>query len=144
LPKLGQSDLNLGLSTYFRMVGASCAAQGVGLKQQQPGAAVEVSPAELAHALEECHRASAETPRRRAELDRGYKAALNPATNAINSCCLPQGLIKKFPANNLQLMVNSGAKVRYTVNMFLKEWVLWLPEPSFETVFRLNPPPFAC
>jgi hypothetical protein len=95
---------------FFRQVGDSCAAQGVGLLKQQGQQAPDT--AELVHALEECHRASAETPRRRAELDRGYKAALNPATNAINSCCLPQGLIKKFPENNLQLMVNSGAKVR--------------------------------
>ena len=44
------------------------------------------------------------------DLDRGYKAALNPATNDINAACLPAGLIKKFPRNNLQLMVNTGAK----------------------------------
>ena len=91
-------------------MGDNCAVQGVSLKKKQDQL---VSPSELAHALEECHRASADTPRRRAELDRGYKAALNPATNASNSCCLPQGLIKKFPDNNLQLMVNSGAKVLY-------------------------------
>jgi DNA-directed RNA polymerase I subunit RPA1 len=87
-----------------RLVGEECAAKGVGLE----GA---YTAAELLHELEECHRSSAELPRLRAELDRGYKAALNPATNAINTCCLPKGLIKQFPNNNLQLMVNSGAKV---------------------------------
>ena len=35
---------------------------------------------------------------------------MNPATNDINSICVPAGLIKPFPHNNLQLMVNSGAK----------------------------------
>ena len=90
-----------------RLVGEECAAKGVGLE----GA---YTAGELLHELEECHRSSAELPRLRAELDRGYKAALNPATNAINTCCLPKGLIKQFPNNNLQLMVNSGAKVRGT------------------------------
>lgn len=86
-----------------RLVGESCAAQGVGLRGVY-------SPEELTHELEECHRSSADLPRLRMELDRGYKSTLNPATNAINSCCLPKGLIKQFPDNNLQLMVNSGAK----------------------------------
>ena len=44
------------------------------------------------------------------ELDRGYKEKLNPATNEINAVCVPAGLITPFPQNNLQLMVNSGAK----------------------------------
>jgi DNA-directed RNA polymerase I subunit RPA1 len=71
----------------------------------------EFTQEELMQELEECHRSSADLPRLRTQLDRGYKTVLNPATNAINSCCLPQGLIKKFPDNNLQLMVHSGAKV---------------------------------
>ncbi|XP_011298685.1 DNA-directed RNA polymerase I subunit RPA1 [Fopius arisanus] len=43
-------------------------------------------------------------------VDRKYKTALDPFTNEINKTCLPAGLRKKFPENNLQLMVTSGAK----------------------------------
>ncbi|KAJ8947652.1 hypothetical protein NQ318_009536 [Aromia moschata] len=35
---------------------------------------------------------------------------LDSYTNDINRTCLPAGLVCKFPANNLQLMVQSGAK----------------------------------
>ncbi|CAB0006214.1 unnamed protein product [Nesidiocoris tenuis] len=43
-------------------------------------------------------------------LDHTYKVALDKFTNEINKSCLPRGLHKKFPANDLQLMVESGAK----------------------------------
>lgn len=49
-------------------------------------------------------------PKFRAQLDRKYKSALDIYTNNINKTCLPAGLTKKFPENNLQLMVQSGAK----------------------------------
>ena len=84
-------------------VGDDCAAAGVGLKG-------DYDDDLLKQKLEACHRGSAAVPKKRMDLDRGYKSALNPATNDINSVCLPAGLIKKFPHNNLQLMVNVGAK----------------------------------
>ncbi|KAF4522079.1 hypothetical protein B566_EDAN004063 [Ephemera danica] len=43
-------------------------------------------------------------------LDRKFKSALDTYTNEINRTCLPVGLLHKFPENNLQLMVQSGAK----------------------------------
>ncbi|XP_065342582.1 DNA-directed RNA polymerase I subunit RPA1 [Cloeon dipterum] len=46
----------------------------------------------------------------RTVLDRKYKQLLDKYTNEINKVCLPTGLICKFPSNNLQLMVQSGAK----------------------------------
>ncbi|XP_076249165.1 RNA polymerase I subunit RpI1 [Calliopsis andreniformis] len=49
-------------------------------------------------------------PKFRAQVDRKYKSALDVYTNDINKTCLPVGLLKKFPDNNLQLMVQSGAK----------------------------------
>ncbi|XP_017875380.1 DNA-directed RNA polymerase I subunit RPA1 [Ceratina calcarata] len=49
-------------------------------------------------------------PKFRAQVDRKYKSALDVYTNDINKTCLPAGLLKKFPENNLQLMVQSGAK----------------------------------
>ena len=44
------------------------------------------------------------------KLDQEYKVKLNSFTNEINKVCLPKGLISRFPENNLQLMVTSGAK----------------------------------
>ncbi|CAK1579973.1 unnamed protein product [Parnassius mnemosyne] len=49
-------------------------------------------------------------PKFRANLDRQYKSALDSYTNKINTVCLSEGLLEKFPYNNLQLMVQSGAK----------------------------------
>ncbi|KAL0271516.1 UNVERIFIED_CONTAM: hypothetical protein PYX00_008585 [Menopon gallinae] len=46
----------------------------------------------------------------RARLDQEYKKILDSYTNEINKTCLPRGLVAKFPKNNLQLMVTSGAK----------------------------------
>ncbi|CAG9786553.1 unnamed protein product [Diatraea saccharalis] len=49
-------------------------------------------------------------PKFRANLDRQYKNMLDSYTNNINTVCLTEGLLEKFPYNNLQLMVQSGAK----------------------------------
>lgn len=49
-------------------------------------------------------------PKFRANLDRQYKTMLDSYTNNINTACLSEGLLEKFPYNNLQLMVQSGAK----------------------------------
>ncbi|XP_072949015.1 DNA-directed RNA polymerase I subunit RPA1 [Epargyreus clarus] len=49
-------------------------------------------------------------PKFRANLDRQYKSLLDSYTNNINTVCLSEGLLEKFPYNNLQLMVQSGAK----------------------------------
>lgn len=46
----------------------------------------------------------------RAQIDQKYKSTLDVYTNDINKVCLLMGLLKKFPDNNLQLMVQSGAK----------------------------------
>ncbi|KAF7381991.1 hypothetical protein HZH66_013423 [Vespula vulgaris] len=57
--------------------------------------------------MEESYRTE---PKFRAQVDRKYKNVLDVYTNDINKTCLPAGLLKKFPHNNLQLMVQSGAK----------------------------------
>ncbi|KAL1509795.1 hypothetical protein ABEB36_004477 [Hypothenemus hampei] len=49
-------------------------------------------------------------PKFRQIIDRSYKTTLDTFTNSINKCCLPDGLVCQFPENNLQLMVQSGAK----------------------------------
>ncbi|VVC30096.1 RNA polymerase, alpha subunit,RNA polymerase, N-terminal,RNA polymerase Rpb1, domain 4,RNA polymerase [Cinara cedri] len=43
-------------------------------------------------------------------VDRNYKKHLQPFTNKISKACIPKGLLQPFPSNNLQLMVQSGAK----------------------------------
>ncbi|CAG0881746.1 unnamed protein product [Darwinula stevensoni] len=43
-------------------------------------------------------------------LDRAYKTFLDKYNNKINQVCMGDGLVKAFPANNLHLMVVSGAK----------------------------------
>ena len=70
----------------------------------------EINSDELRANLERYHRESRKIPKRRADIDRAYKEKLSSANNAINKTCLPEGLIEKFPNNNLQLMVLSGAK----------------------------------
>ncbi|KAG6449026.1 hypothetical protein O3G_MSEX005833 [Manduca sexta] len=52
----------------------------------------------------------AKDPKFRTSLDRQYKNMLDTFTNNINKVCLSEGLLEKFPDNNLQLMVQSGAK----------------------------------
>jgi DNA-directed RNA polymerase I subunit RPA1 len=46
----------------------------------------------------------------RATLDMAYKQELNGWNNKMNEACVPRGLLRVFPDNNLQLMVQSGAK----------------------------------
>uniref|UniRef100_A0A2M4B8J3 DNA-directed RNA polymerase subunit n=1 Tax=Anopheles marajoara TaxID=58244 RepID=A0A2M4B8J3_9DIPT len=67
----------------------------------------DTPPEELVKRLTEAY---AKNPKFRSILDRKYKSVLDKYTNEINNVCLPQGLISKFPDNNLQLMVQSGAK----------------------------------
>lgn len=48
--------------------------------------------------------------RQRAAIDNAYKQMLDPVADAVARACMPSGLLEPFPANNLQLMVISGAK----------------------------------
>lgn len=63
--------------------------------------------AEIVRKIEE-H--SVNNPKIRAMIDREYKTLMDNYTNEINKTCLPAGLLCKFPHNNLQFMVQSGAK----------------------------------
>lgn len=44
------------------------------------------------------------------EIDLAYKGSVDKFQNELTSICFPNGLIKKFPYNNLQLMIQSGSK----------------------------------
>lgn len=67
----------------------------------------DIDEVTLKATIEEMH---AKDPKFRAALDRQYKNLLDSHTNNINKACLIEGLLEKFPSNNLQLMVQSGAK----------------------------------
>ncbi|XP_054247488.1 DNA-directed RNA polymerase I subunit RPA1 [Indicator indicator] len=43
-------------------------------------------------------------------VDLKFKEEVNNYNNEVNKVCMPQGLHRSFPENNLQLMVQSGAK----------------------------------
>lgn len=84
-----------------RKMGDSAAAAALGLSPDTPSDV-------LTEKMEEAYC----NPKRnfRGEIDSHFKSLLNPYTDNINKTCLPAGLIQKFPQNNLQLMVQSGAK----------------------------------
>lgn len=44
------------------------------------------------------------------KLDASMKTRTDKITSEISSRCLPEGLINRFPKNNLQMMIQSGAK----------------------------------
>lgn len=44
------------------------------------------------------------------EIDLAYKGSVDSFQNSLTNICFPDGLIKQFPNNNLQLMIQSGAK----------------------------------
>ena len=44
------------------------------------------------------------------EIDLAYKGTVDTFQNSLTNICFPNGLIKQFPNNNLQLMIQSGAK----------------------------------
>lgn len=44
------------------------------------------------------------------ELDNTMKSKLNEATGKVLKLCVPDGLVKRFPRNNISAMVLTGAK----------------------------------
>ncbi|XP_025110197.1 DNA-directed RNA polymerase I subunit RPA1-like [Pomacea canaliculata] len=70
--------------------------------------AEECSNEELMHKLREAHFASDDFKMQ--ELDATTKKFTDRIQDKIVKCTMPKGLFKSFPANNLQLMVQSGAK----------------------------------
>ena len=44
------------------------------------------------------------------ELDNTMKSKMNDATGKILKTCVPDGLVKRFPKNNISAMVLTGAK----------------------------------
>ncbi|KAF9430196.1 hypothetical protein BGZ76_000935 [Entomortierella beljakovae] len=48
-----------------------------------------------------------------AGLDATMKSTMNELTTSVQNACIPNGLLKKFPHNNMQAMTVSGAKGSY-------------------------------
>jgi DNA-directed RNA polymerase I subunit RPA1 len=80
-----------------------------------PDVLVQVFPAvnstdeeELMGRLQQAHLSPDESYLK--EVDMAYKGGVDTFQNELTGLCFPNGLIKKFPNNNLQLMIQSGAK----------------------------------
>ncbi|KAG8244811.1 DNA-directed RNA polymerase I subunit RPA1 [Homalodisca vitripennis] len=83
-----------------RKIGTTAAAKALDLPEDTP-------TSELKQKIGLSYR---KDPKFRGQLDHQYKKCLDTYTNNINQACLPSGLLSLFPNNNLQLMVQSGAK----------------------------------
>ena len=44
------------------------------------------------------------------EFDSVIKATMSQSTSTVLGDCIPDGLVKRFPKNNIDVMVNAGAK----------------------------------
>ncbi|RKO90746.1 hypothetical protein BDK51DRAFT_13633, partial [Blyttiomyces helicus] len=93
-------------------MGAEAAREYVGLQDKD---GVSLAPADdsphasslrLTHRLENVLR----NDERMAGLDSAMKSRTNRVTSAIIAACVPDELLKPFPANNMQMMTVSGAK----------------------------------
>jgi DNA-directed RNA polymerase I subunit RPA1 len=60
--------------------------------------------------LEEKMNSTEDTTKLDIELDSRIKSKMNSATSAVLKLCIPDGLVKRFPKNNISAMCLSGAK----------------------------------
>lgn len=68
----------------------------------------EVSEEDLEDKLRDSHTDRNPLPMKK--LDASMKSRTDEIASEISSRCLPEGLIRRFPDNNLQMMIQSGAK----------------------------------
>ncbi|KAL1435333.1 hypothetical protein MTO96_011066 [Rhipicephalus appendiculatus] len=83
--------------------GDEVAIKALGLENEE-----ELDAVQLEDRLRAAH--VARNDRQMKQLDSSMKSVTDDVNNQINRACIPDGLLKKFPSNNLQLMVQSGAK----------------------------------
>nr|CAI5850976.1 unnamed protein product [Callosobruchus analis] len=113
---LQQDSFTLGVRDILTVKGADVKRKKIMNQAREIGveavtAALDIpSDTPLEQIVEEIEKTVSSDPKIRAAIDRQYKSALDSYTNDINRACLPAGLVCKFPENNLQLMVLSGAK----------------------------------
>lgn len=84
-----------------RTVGNESAKEALGITQ-------DVKEEELEDKLREAHSDRDQLPMKK--LDAAMKKRTDKYASEISARCLPEGLLVKFPYNNLQMMIQSGAK----------------------------------
>ncbi|CAN8009938.1 unnamed protein product [Ixodes pacificus] len=82
--------------------------EGDGAAKKALGIEEDIAPEDLVESLRGAH--LSRNDRYLKQLDASMKSVTDDVNNQINKACIPDGLLKKFPENNLQLMVQSGAK----------------------------------
>lgn len=70
----------------------------------------DTPPNEIPAALEALLQDVLRDDNKMAGLDMTVKTKLSKLTSSISDACLPHGLLRKFPHNNMQMMTQSGAK----------------------------------
>jgi len=87
-------------------VGPNSAKEALGLDEQE--LVEEVNDELLEDKLRAAHNDRDPLPMKK--LDAAMKKRTDKISSEISASCLPDGLIKRFPDNNLQMMIQSGAK----------------------------------
>lgn len=101
---LVEDDANADRSEMIqasRTVGPDSAKEALGITK-------EIDTEKLEDKLREAH--SDRDPLPMKKLDAAMKKRTDKASSDISGRCLPEGLIRRFPDNNLQMMIQSGAK----------------------------------
>nr|CAG4636748.1 EOG090X00BV [Ceriodaphnia reticulata] len=89
----------------LKTIGDSTAARAVGIDPEQ----IKTSGMKVVYKkMEEAH--FSRSTLKRMTIDREYKSETDKITNEVNKACIPGGLHRIFPDNNLSLMIQSGAK----------------------------------
>lgn len=105
---LGVEDILLTEKADYQRQVAIDNSKNAGILAAQESLGIENMNEEITKKkLEESYSKSSHFP---VLVDRNYKKHLQPYTNKITKACIPKGLLQPFPNNNLQLMVQSGAK----------------------------------
>lgn len=90
-------------------IGNETAARAVGVLAEGDAApASELDVGEVKRRLAQAH--LSRSTLKRMTIDHEFKAQTDRVTNEVNKACIPNGLLQRFPDNNLALMIQSGAK----------------------------------
>nr|CAG4642277.1 EOG090X00BV [Evadne anonyx] len=89
----------------IKTMGDEIAARGVGIDPANPS---EFRIENIQKLWQQAHNSRSEL--KRMTVDRAYKGETDKITNEVNKTCIPGGLVRKFPDNNLSLMIQAGAK----------------------------------
>nr|CAG4641431.1 EOG090X00BV [Eurycercus lamellatus] len=89
----------------LQVIGDSTAARAVGI---EPELVEKEGMKIVRERMEEAH--LSRSTLKRMTIDREYKTETDKITNEVNKACIPSGLHRIFPDNNLSLMIQSGAK----------------------------------